>query len=164
MTVFRGSSLGRLLSSLLLVRLTFAAILPSSYLSVSFGQTQEDIESYVNQSFTVLVNSVNPSTGQVLGGNPPGTNFFWQSQNAFTSVAQYDLQRGTKQFHQQVLDSQNTMAAARTGLFAQWNISLVDYYNDDCDWAGLSQLACYEAYGDEVFLDRAVTVWDVSQI
>ena len=43
-----------------------------------------------------------------------------------------------------------------------WNLPLINAFNDDIGWAGLSNIVAYEAYGDETFLERAKGAYDVS--
>ena len=133
--------------------------LNSTYLSPAFGQSQSNIYGYAKQSIQALLKTTDSSTGQFTGDK--GGLFYWPSQNAWTAVAQWDFQQGTKDFHDQVSAAQKAMETNTGGGYDTWKVPLVNYYNDDSGWAALANVQAYEAYGDDVFLQRAVGVWKV---
>lgn len=77
-----------------------SSILNDTYPQISFGQSRENINLYAKQSIQSLILAVNHTNGQFLDGipNPVGRFFFWQSNNGWTGVSQYDLQQDTEHF------------------------------------------------------------------
>jgi len=118
------------------------SILKSTYPKISFGHSRADIISYTKESIESLLKSVNNENGQFLGGNPDavGQQFFWQSVNGWTAVAQYDLQLKGRGFYTEVSDNQKLLATHPGGGFDKWNVELCNDFNDDCGWAGLASL------------------------
>ena len=143
-----------------------SSVLNSSYVHVTFGQSRDNINKYTHQSVQSLVLATNHSNGQFLDGiiNLPGHLFYWQSQNGWTGVSQFDYQQGSRDFFIDVLSSQNALARRPGDAFDTWGVPLVNIYNDDAGWAALSNLQAYEAYGRGIFLERAIGVWDVSVV
>jgi len=139
------------------------SILNDSYLDVSFGQSRSNIDSYTRQSIQSLVLAVNHSNGQILDGIPnlPGHLFYWQSQNAWTAISQYEAQQNSRDLFIDVLSAQNALSKRPGDAFDKWGVPLVNTYNDDAGWAALSNVQAYEAYGREIFLKRAIDVWNV---
>ena len=127
-----------------------AQILPNTFIHPEFRQSRASIESHIQQVYTTF-------TGSFNGGG-------WTAQNAWTAVAQWDAQRGKRDFYAQVKKAQDHLATDPGGGYEVWQVPLVNYYNDDIGWAGLSNIQAYEAYGDQVFLSRAKGAYDVSLV
>jgi len=126
---------------------TCAQVIPNTYVHPEFRQSRASIESNIQEVYTAFTASYN-------GGG-------WSAQNAWTSVAQWDAQRGKRDFYNQVKKAQDYLATNPGGGYEVWKVALVNYYNDDIGWAGLSNVQAYEAYGDEDFLTRARGAYDV---
>ena len=145
-------------------RWTDGRVLNSSYLSPYFIQSRDYIDQHTDYSIQSLVLSVNHTNGQFLGGTPDpiGNLFFWQSQNAWTAIAEWDHRRNKREYFMDVLTAQNGLARYPGEGLNQYGVPLVNSYNDDAGWAALANLEAYEAYGNEILLKRAITVYDVS--
>ena len=117
-------------------------VLKDTYKKIVFGQSRQNIQSYTKESIQSLLHSVNDKNGQFLGGSPDslGQFFFWQSNNAWTSVAQYDLQHGTKEFYDEYAKAQDALAKDPGHGFETWGVELCNDFNDDCGWAALNSL------------------------
>ena len=124
------------------------SILASTYPKISFGHSRGDINSYTKASIQSLLKSVNHDNGQFLGGNPDavGQQFFWQSVNGWTAVAQYDLQLKGKGFFSEVSNNQDLLAKNPGGGFEKWGVELCNDFNDDCGWAALASLVRYSFF------------------
>ena len=125
-----------------------AQIIPDSHIHPEFGQSRTTIDSYIQETYTAFAKS--------YGGSG------WTAQNAWTSVARWDFQRGKRDFYTKVKQAQDRLATNPGGGYEVWKVPLVNYYNDDIGWAGMANVQAYEAYGDEVFLTRAKGAYDVS--
>lgn len=141
------------------------SILNSTYPQITFGQSRSNIDFYTSQSIRSLVLAVNHSNGQLLDGIPnlPGHLFYWQSQNGWTGVSRNQFQTQNSDLLIDVLSAQNALAREPGDSFGWWGVPLINNYNDDCAWAALSNLQAYEAYGREIFLKRAIAVWQVKR-
>jgi hypothetical protein len=120
------------------------SILKITYPKISFGHSRADISSYTKESIQSLLKSVNNENGQFLGGNPDavGQQFFWQSVNGWTAVAQYDLLLKERGFYTEISNNQKLLATHPGGGFDKWKVELCNDFNDDCGWAGLASLVC----------------------
>jgi len=134
--------LSLVLSSPVNERAVGTQVLKDTYKRIAFGQSRQNIGSYTKESIQFLLQSVNDKNGQFLGGSPDslGQFFFWQSNNAWTSVAQYDLQQGTREFYNKYLKAQNALAKNPGHGFETWGVELCNDFNDDCGWAALNSL------------------------
>ena len=143
-----------------------AQILPSSFLNPHFTQPRAIVDKHVDYSIQSLIIATNHTNGQFLDGrrNPVGSSFFWQSQNGWTAVAERDREMGRRDYFMEVLTAQNALARYPGDGFETWGVPLVNYYNDDAAWAAMSNVEAYQAYGNEIFLKRAVDVWEVGRI
>jgi hypothetical protein len=119
-----------------------SGVLKDTYPSITFGQSRQNINSYTKESIQSLLGSVNPKNGQFLGGSPDslGQFFFWQSNNAWTSIAQYDLQQGSKTFYKEYSKAQDALAKNPGHGFEIYGVELCNDFNDDCGWAALNSL------------------------
>jgi hypothetical protein len=117
-------------------------VLKATYPRITFNQSRQTIASYTKESIQSLLKSVNDKNGQFLGGakDTLGQFFFWQSINGWTSVAQYDLQQGQKEFSSAWSDAQGKLAKDPGHGFGKWGVELCNDFNDDCGWAGLGSL------------------------
>jgi hypothetical protein len=139
-------------------------VLNSSYLNPHFTQSRSNINSYTSMSIASLIQATNHSDGQILGGNYPlGSTFYWQSQNAWTTVAAFDTAQKSNTYMIDVVSAQSALARSPGDGFQQWSVPLVNYYNDDPGWAALANIQAYEAYGRGIELQRAIGVWEVSK-
>jgi hypothetical protein len=127
-----------------------AQILPTSFVKPTFGQPKASIEKYTWESYQSLLSSYQKE----------GIGKSWVDENAWTAVAQYDLQRKKRDFYNDVRKAQDEYAGV-TSDQQPWKTALVNYYNDDIGWAALSHIAAYDAYGDQIFLDRAKGAYEV---
>jgi hypothetical protein len=111
-------------------------ILNDTYPHVKFGQSREYINQYAKQSIQSLVSAVNHTNGQFLDGiiNPVGRFFFWQSNNGWTGVAQYDHQQNTQDFFIDYYSAQNSLAKYPGDSYETWGVALVNTFNDDAGW------------------------------
>lgn len=132
-----------------------AQILPTTYDHPVFGQPKSQILSYAHQSFQALV-------AQTTDQGALGKAGTWTAQNGWAAVALWDRLRGTRDFSDVLHRAQEALAKNPGGGHEVWNVDLVNYYNDDSGWAGLSNVAAYETYGDALYLQRAKGVYDVS--
>ena len=125
------------------------AILPTTYPRISFAQSRAQIDSYNQESIESLLKSVNQKNGQFLGGakDSLGQFFFWQSMNAWTSIAQYDLQQGKDVYSVEYKSNQDKLAKDPGHGFEKWGVELCNDFNDDCGWAGLNSLVCSSRRG-----------------
>jgi len=125
-----------------------SSILNDSYPQISFGQSRDNINLYAKQSIQSLILAVNHTNGQFLDGipNPVGRFFFWQSNNGWTGVSQYDLQQGTDHFFIDYLSASNALARYPGHGYESWGVAMCNDYNDDCGWAGLSSLVCFSCH------------------
>jgi hypothetical protein len=119
-------------------------ILNDTYPHISFGQSRENIAKYTKQSIQSLTLAVNHTNGQFLDGipDPVGRFFFWQSNNGWTGVAQYDLIQGKDDFFIDYYSANNALARYPGHGYETWGVALCNDFNDDCGWAGLSSLVC----------------------
>ena len=122
--------------------------LPATYVTPVFGQDRTNVYNQADATVVALTQRSDFPTG-------------WVGSNAYTSIAQWDAQQGTRQFYDFVSAGESVYATNPGGCYDYWQSPLVDCYNDDAQWAGLGSVQQYEAYGDQVFLDRAVSVWNV---
>jgi len=121
------------------------AILPTTYSRISLAQSRAKIDSYTKESIQSLLKSVNQKNGQFLGGakDSLGQFFFWQSINAWTSIAQYDLKQGNDVFSGDYRTNQDKLAVDPGHGYEKWGVELCNDFNDDCGWAGLESLVCF---------------------
>ena len=145
-------------------RWTDGRVLNASYLQPYFTQPRDYINTYTDYSLESLTLAVNHTDGQFLDGTPDpvGYQFFWQSQNGWTGIAQWDQQQNKRTYFMDVLSAQNALARYPGDGYQQYGVPLVNTYNDDAAWAAMSNLQAYETYGNRIFLERAVGVWEVS--
>lgn len=127
-----------------------AQIIPDNWLNPQFNQPKSAIWKHSIASYESLFGTF------AADGDGGG----WTAQNAWTSIAQWDHQEGTRDFYDQVKSGQDKLAADTKG---GWQgIELVNEFSDDVGWAILANIQAWEAYGDEVFLNRARGAYDVS--
>ncbi len=126
-------------------------ILNSTYLQPKFQQSRSNIDSYSLSTINELLTRSDFPTG-------------WVGQNGWTVISQWDHQQGTRAFYDQFAANESYYATNPTGCYEYWGSPLVDCYNDDAGWAALASLQGYQAYGDEVFLKRAESVFEVSLV
>lgn len=136
---------------LMLLPTSAAQVIPTAWLNPIFSQPKTSIWEHSIVSYNSLLDQFD-SEGD--GGG-------WTAQNAWTSFAQWDDQEGSRTFYDAVKKAQNKLAAdIKAG---HWGIELVNQYNDDVGWAGLANVQAYEAYGDQVYLDRAIGAYEVGR-
>ena len=124
--------------------------LPSTYVSPTFGQARANVIHQGDLSIQALTQ---------LSDFPGG----WVGENAYTAIAQWDQQQGAREFYDFVSQGETAYSTDPGGCYDYWQSPLVDCYNDDAIWAGLSSVQEYEAYGDSIFLERAESVWEVGR-
>lgn len=135
---------------LLVAPLISAQIIPVGWINPKFGQSKESIHRHTLNSYNSLFNTFSKD----------GDGGGWTAQNAWTSIAQFDHQEGSRAFYDKVKVAQDKLAAdTKRG---HWGIELVNDYNDDIGWAGMANVLAHETYGDDVFLDRAKGAYDAS--
>ncbi len=128
------------------------AQISDKYVHPIFNQPKKSIEGYTKESFDSLLSSFQKD----------GDGGGWTAQNAWTSIAQWDLQRNSREFYDRAKKAQDNLAANPGHGGEILKVALVNYYNDDTGWAGLANIVAYEAYGNAEFLERARGAYAVS--
>lgn len=136
-----------IVASPIIPRSSSSSILPSSYVFPTFQQSRSNVNSYSLETFNELLARSDFPTG-------------WVGQNGWTNYAQWDAQQGTRTFYNVFSANESEYASNPGGCYADYHVPLADCFNDDAGWAALASLQGYEAYGDEVLLTRAQSVFD----
>ncbi|KAF2166843.1 hypothetical protein M409DRAFT_22898 [Zasmidium cellare ATCC 36951] len=112
----------------------YASLLNSSYVNPVFEQSRSNIER----------DSV-ASVRHLVAHDGIGNDTHWKADNAWTTVAQWDLQQKTRTFYTDSSDALAYDSKHQSGCFDFWKVSLVDCFNDDAASAALGSREGYAA-------------------
>ena len=86
----------------------------------------------------------------------------FRAQDVWLNAVQWDFEHHTRTFYTNFTHAEDYDAMHQSGCYQFWKEPLVDCFNDDGNTGARTSLQGYAAYGDQVFLQRAISIHNVS--